>query len=93
MASENAISEFVSESGRTLKPGMRVRVITARGTKGTGTIKEILYWSNAPATMTLEMDADTIYASAPRPGWPPEQERLATSGAFGGEIEEILTQH
>jgi hypothetical protein len=90
MASKNAIPEF--ESGdRILKPGMRVLVKTARGTNGTGTIKEILWWSNAPCTMTLEMDADTVYAKYPRPGWPPEQERLATTGAFGGEIEEVLT--
>lgn len=92
MASRNAIPVFYwSENDIEIKTGTRVRVVSREGTKGTGTVKEILYWSNCPATITVEMDDDTEYSNRRRPGWPLDMERIPTTGLYGGEIREILT--
>lgn len=86
----NSIPEVEFESGRTLKPGMRVRVNSRHGTTGTGTIKDLRVWTNCPPTVVLEMDADTQWSQKSQAGWPLDIVRFPSLGVFGGEIAEVL---
>lgn len=87
----NSVPEFHTQSGAVYKPGMRVNVHSRHGTKGTGVIVDILVWGNAPNTMVVEMDADTVYATEVESGWAPDEERIRTLGLFGGEIDSVIT--
>lgn len=86
----NSVPEMEFESGRVLKPGMRVSVKSRHGTTGTGVIKDLRVWKNCPPTVVLEMDADTQWSQKSQAGWPLDIERLPTLGVWGGEIESVL---
>lgn len=92
MARPNAVPYFEWRSIK-LKPGTRVRIRSRHGSTGTGTVTEILTWHNAPDTICLNMDADTIYAPMEQhqPNWEHDSKRIAELGVFGGEIKEVMT--
>lgn len=87
----NSVSEFTNARGDVIRPGTKVRVRSRHGSTGTGTVVDVLVWLNAPDTMVLQMDPDTVYSSRIDPGWISDEERFKTTGVFGGEIKEIIT--
>lgn len=95
MAHKNAIPYFITHDDRKVKKGTRVRIKSRHGSTGTGTVTEVLRWVNAPDTVCLEMDADTVYAPMDQHqiGWAHDSERIRDVGVFGGEIKEVLTMH
>jgi hypothetical protein len=87
-----SVPEMDFDNGRLLKVGQRVSVKTRHGTEGKGRITTIHFGEGPPPMMMLEMDADTVYSEVCERGWVKDEIRLKEFGAFGGEIQEILSE-
>jgi hypothetical protein len=84
-------NSFTSDCGRTIRVNDYVEVESRHGTKGNGTVVAIRENpAPLPDTMVLKMDEDTLYADFFKPPFEHDRERLASFGAFGGEIVRVI---